>query len=233
LHSLGFQADAVSNGREAVNALKTKNYEVVLMDCNMPEMDGFEATREIRLLENGKNSVKIIAMTANALVGEEESCLKYGMDDYLSKPMLKEQLLKVLTKHLYPVEKKLDSGTNFVQHRLEDILDKQALENLREIEVRGEKNFVAETIKLYLSHAEKQIEEIKQAISSKNGNDLYLKAHGLKGSSGSIGLTGMYKLCEELETQSQTDNLYLSEQILNKLLPEFDKIKLVLAGFTQ
>jgi PAS domain S-box-containing protein len=233
LHSLGFQADSVANGREAVNALKTKDYEVILMDCHMPEMDGFAATREIRLLGNGKNTVKIVAMTANALVGEEECCLQYGMDDYLSKPMSKEQLLKVLAKHLSSVEKKLDSGTNFVQHRLEDILDKQALENLREIEARGEKDFVADTIKLYFSHAEKQITEIKQAVSSKNKQDLYLKAHSLKGSSGSIGLTTIYKLCEELEIDSQNENLHLSEQILNKLLTEFDKIKLAITGFTQ
>ncbi len=233
LRSLGFQADFVSNGREAVNALKRKDYEVILMDCHMPEMDGFAATREIRSLGNGKNSTKIVAMTANALIGEEECCLEYGMDDYLSKPMSKDELLKVLSKHLSSVEKKLDSGTNFVQHRLEDILDKQALENLRQIETRGEKNFVAETIKLYFIHAEKQIEEIKHAVSSKNCNDLYLKAHSLKGSSGSIGLTTVYKICEELETQCRADNLHLSEQILNKLLSEFDKIKPAFADFIQ
>jgi PAS domain S-box-containing protein len=234
LRSLGFQADAVSNGREAVNAVKIKDYEIILMDCHMPEMDGFAATREIRSLGNGKNTVKIVAMTANALVGEEECCLEYGMDDYLSKPMSKEQLLKVLAKHLHPIEKKLDSGTNIVQHRLEDILDKQALENLREIESRGEKNFVADTIKLYFSHAETQITEIKQAVLSKNKQDLYLKAHSLKGSSGSIGFNKIQKLCEELEIDSQNENLHLSEQILSKLLTEFDKIKLAInTGFTQ
>jgi CheY-like chemotaxis protein/HPt (histidine-containing phosphotransfer) domain-containing protein len=222
LHSLGFKADAVPNGREAVNALKINNYELILMDCHMPEMDGFAATREIRSLGNGKSSTKIVAMTANALVGEEECCLEFGMDDYLSKPMLKEDLAKILAKHL---QKKLDSNANIIQHRLEDILDKTALENLQQIENLGEKNFVAETINLYFSHAEKQIIELKQAVLSHSNNDLYLKAHSLKGSSGSIGLTAMSNLCGNLETQSENNDWNLSEQTLNRILIEFDTIK--------
>jgi PAS domain S-box-containing protein len=229
LRSLGFRSDAAANGIEAVNAVKTNNYELVLMDCNMPEMDGFEATREIRLLGNGKNSVKIVAMTANALVGEEECCLQYGMDDYLSKPMSKDDLSGILAKHLSPVEKKLDSQTNIVHHRLEDILDEQALANLRQIETGGEKDFVAETIKLYFSHAEKQIAEIRQAVLNRNDKDLYLKAHSLKGSSGSIGFRNMYLLCEQLEKSSQSNNQPLSEKKLREISAEFDRIKRVTA----
>lgn len=229
LRSLGFQADSAANGVEAVNALKTKDYELILMDCHMPEMDGFEATREIRSLENGKSSTKIVAMTANALVGEEECCLEYGMDDYLSKPILKDDLSKILAKHLPLVEKILDSETNIVQHRLEDILDNEALENLRQIEARGEKDFVAETIKLYFSHAEKQINEIKQAVSKGNHKDLYLKAHSLKGSSGSIGLRKISKLCEKLEKSSQSNNQELSKKNLDEMLTEFDKIRKAIA----
>jgi PAS domain S-box-containing protein len=229
LRSLGFEADAVANGRKAVNAVKAKDYEIILMDCHMPEMDGFEATREIRSLGNGKNTVKIVAMTANALIGEEEVCLEYGMDDYLSKPMLKHDLSKILAKHLPLVEKKLDSQTNIVQHRLEDVLDSEALENLRQIESRGEQNFIAETIKLYFSHAEKQINEIKQAVFNRNGEKLFLKAHSLKGSSGSIGLNKMFKLCENLEVQSQSDEWEKSEQTLSEMLTEFGKTKKAIA----
>jgi PAS domain S-box-containing protein len=225
LRSLGFEADAVMNGREAVNALNKKDYELILMDCHMPEMDGFEATREIRLLKNDKSSTKIVAMTANALVDQEECCIEFGMDDYLSKPMSKDHLIKILAKHLPLIEKKLDSQTNIVQHCLEDVLDKNALENLRQIEARGEKNFVAETINLYFTHAEKQISELKEAVFNQNSKDLYLKAHSLKGSSGSIGLSKVYKLCENLELKSHDNDWNASEEILSQILIEFDKIK--------
>jgi PAS domain S-box-containing protein len=229
LRSLGFQAHAVANGFEAVNALKALDYELILMDCHMPEMDGFEATREIRSLGNSKKLTKIIAMTANALVGEEECCLEYGMDDYLSKPMSKDDLSKILAKHLPQIEKKLDSETNIVQHRLEDILDKNALENLKQIETRGEKDFIAETISLYFSHAEKQIGEIKQAVFNQISKDLFAKAHSLKGSSGSIGLNKMSKLCENLEIQSQNDDWKSSEQTFKEILTEFERIKTAIA----
>jgi PAS domain S-box-containing protein len=229
LRSLGFQADAVANGVEAVNALLTTDYDLILMDCHMPEMDGFAATREIRSLGNSKRLTKIIAMTANALVGEEECCLEYGMDDYLSKPMSKDALSKILDKHLLSAEKKLDSETNIIQHRLDSLLDKDALENLRQIERRGEKNFVAETINLYFSHAEKQILEIKQIVLNQNSKDLFLKAHNLKGSSGSIGLNKMFKLCETLELQSQNDEWKKIEKTFGEILTEFGNIKKAIA----
>jgi PAS domain S-box-containing protein len=230
LRSLGYEADAVGNGLEAVNALKSKDYSLILMDCHMPEMDGFAATREIRALENDKKHTKIVAMTANALIGEEECCIEYGMDDYLSKPMLKDDLILILTKHLPQKIKKLDSETNIVQHRLEDVLDKTALENLRQIESRGEKDFITETIELYFTHAERQISEIKHAVFSQNSEDLYQKAHSLKGSSGSLGLKKMFELCENLEADSQNENWSNTKHALSETLVEFDRIKYVLAN---
>jgi PAS domain S-box-containing protein len=230
LHSLGYTADSAANGLEAVNALKSRDYSLILMDCHMPEMDGFAATREIRLLENDKRHTKIVAMTANALIGQEECCIKYGMDDYLSKPMLKDDLLKILLKHLPSKKKKLDSETNIVQHRLEHILEKNALENLKQIESSGVENFVSETISLYFNHAEQQISEIKKAVYNQNSNDLFLKAHSLKGSSGSLGLKKMSELCENLETNSQNKNWSQIKLQLNEVLVEFDRVKYLVAN---
>jgi CheY-like chemotaxis protein len=99
LKRLGYRADAVVNGREAVDAVERHDYAIVLMDCQMPEMDGFEATRLIRAQEAqiGRH-VPIVAMTANAMNGDREACLKAGMNDYLAKPIRAEELDAILKK---------------------------------------------------------------------------------------------------------------------------------------
>ena len=98
LQRAGLEIDLVSDGNEAVEAHREKPYDVILMDCQMPTMDGFEASRQIRRL--GGQQPAIIAVTANALLGEREKCLKAGMNDYLSKPFQAEQLVSVVRKWL-------------------------------------------------------------------------------------------------------------------------------------
>lgn len=100
LKGLGYSAQTVANGIEAVEAVSTGAFDLVLMDCQMPEMDGLEATRRIRSLSNENKDICIIALTANAMEEDRESCIKAGMNDFLSKPFSKTQLQEVLEKWL-------------------------------------------------------------------------------------------------------------------------------------
>jgi CheY-like chemotaxis protein len=109
LKGLGFTADAVANGHEVLSALKQVPYDIIFMDCQMPEMDGYEASRMIRQAEKGashswKAPVHIVAMTANAMTGDREKCLAAGMDDYLSKPVRKTELRSALMKWILPAK---------------------------------------------------------------------------------------------------------------------------------
>jgi len=98
LKRLGYRADVANNGLEVLEALKRQPYDVILMDVQMPEMDGIDATRHIRQDENPQERLSIIAVTANTMQGQKEICLEAGMDDYLTKPLRSEQLAEALAK---------------------------------------------------------------------------------------------------------------------------------------
>jgi two-component system sensor histidine kinase/response regulator len=185
LHMLAKQGHsvlAVVNGREVLDAIAQENFDLVLMDVQMPEMDGIEATRAIRTQEEGTDRhVRIVAMTAHAMKGDRERCLDSGMDDYLSKPVQKAELIRVLDVAKAIKRDAVTSGT--APGRDEPVFDSAlALER-----VDGEREFLGEIVRLFLADAPGRLAEIEQALAHHDAKKLANAAHALKGATGCLG----------------------------------------------
>jgi signal transduction histidine kinase/DNA-binding response OmpR family regulator/HPt (histidine-containing phosphotransfer) domain-containing protein len=217
LQKLGYQADAVANGIEAVEALNRLPYDLVLMDCQMPEMDGFDATRTIRGAEQDGRHTPIIALTANALEGDRERCLAAGMDDYLSKPVIEAELSAVLLRWISddPVVIEETSGG--------EVLDAQTLERLRELG-GGTNEVIVEVAQLYLRDAPSRIAAIDDAIAANDAAALASAAHSFKSSSGNVGALRMHALNGALELLGNAGTLEGADVLARDLTAEYERV---------
>ncbi|MBC7900340.1 MAG: PAS domain S-box protein, partial [Saprospiraceae bacterium] len=189
LGNLGYQAVAVRTGREVLKAVEGGSFDIIFMDCQMPEMDGFETTAAIRGLAGNDRHTTIIAMTANALEGDREKCLAAGMDDYLSKPVKADALRAMLEKWIKPV---VTNGGN-------GAIDHTVIGSLREMQQPGKPDFVTEVIDLFLGDAASQLDQLRIALNAGDGAERSRLAHLIKGSSANVGADRLAKLLAELE----------------------------------
>ena len=166
LEKMGLRADAVANGLETLDALRSIPYDLVLMDCQMPEMDGYEATRLIRASKSlHQHAIPIIAMTANAIKGDRERCIEAGMNDYVAKPVAQAELFAVLKKWLQqPSQVSAKPISQAAGSPAEITLDKAVFEELRVLDDAGDGTLVKELINLYLNTAPLSISKMNQAL---------------------------------------------------------------------
>lgn len=192
LERLGYRADLAGNGLEALEALKRQSYDVVLMDVQMPEMDGLEASRRIcREWPEGARP-RIIAMTANAMQGDREMCLAAGMDDYISKPVRLEELSRALGQCQPPNGL---SGPARPESAPVASIDAAVLGEFREM--MGED--AGELIDLFLADAPALVSDLKQALAQDDPEALRRAAHTLKSSSATFGALVLSEMCREVE----------------------------------
>jgi len=216
LSQLAFTIDIAENGQEAILAIEKNQYDIVLMDCQMPVMDGFEATRKIReqeKLENKASHLPIIALTANAIQGDEEACLSAGMDDYLSKPFTKAQLIEALNRWLT-----LPTSTKNPQDDKDNYqLDQKMLENLRALEKDGHSGILSRVINIYLEKSPDLIKDLSTAYTDHDITLLRRSAHSLKSSSANLGATQLSALCQEIENLARNNITDGVEPLLEKV----------------
>jgi len=208
LKKLGYTADTVRDGEEAVDAVTRYPYDLVFMDCQMPEMDGYTATSEIRRLEAAKHTA-IIAMTANVMEGEREKCLAAGMDDYLAKPIVLEKLADTLAQWDSPI-------------------DPSTLTHLREEAGDDDINFIREVIGQYLQDTPSHIRDLRKAVESQDVNAVKKEAHLLKGSSANFRAKRLQEICVQIETSAKPEALVDIEKLVGELEQEFEQVRLAL-----
>jgi CheY-like chemotaxis protein/HPt (histidine-containing phosphotransfer) domain-containing protein len=191
LRKLGYEADVVANGLEVLDAMEIKRYDIILMDCHMPELDGYEVTREIRQREKNGRHVWIIAMTANVMVGDREKCLDAGMDDYVSKPLRRPELRTALER--FTVDHNATPAP---------VAPDEMLANFDDDGVE-----LAELIELFAASAPKSIAQMHAAVEKNDAAALSFAAHTLKGSCGNLGKFPLYEICVQLEQIGRSGNL--------------------------
>jgi CheY-like chemotaxis protein len=222
LEKRGYRADVAANGHEAVQALLRAPYDLVLMDCHMPEMDGYEATRAIRRHERAGETASprthIVAMTANALPGDEERCLQAGMDDYLSKPIDTARLDALLergARHSTPPAE-------------DDVLDRAVLDALRALHEEGEPDLLTELIDLFLTDTPPHLAALRTALHGGDAVVAAREAHRLKGSSREMGLKQLAPLCAALEERARSSTLEGADALMRMLDAEFARARVAL-----
>jgi CheY-like chemotaxis protein/HPt (histidine-containing phosphotransfer) domain-containing protein len=223
LKRLGCQADIVGNGLELLTALRRQSYDVVLMDVQMPVMDGLVATQKIHQEWAAETHPHIIAMTGRVLPDEQAECLAAGMDDHLAKPIRLAALAHVLER-CHP---KVDPSTAMIQVQADlspAPLESEMLDELRAV-ADEEAGFLASLIDIYLEKAPKKLQAIKTAIIQREAKDLNSAAHSLKGMSAFLGANQLSQLCQELETISKTSETIATLESVDYLEIEYERVK--------
>jgi len=228
LEKLGYAVDVVANGQKALEALAAIPYSVVLMDCQMPEMDGYEATAAIRRREEGSTKrTIIIAMTAHALQGEREKCLAAGMDDYLSKPVkdveLSEILERWMTMSTKQTTKEISSDRTVAS--IGGVIDMSVLNGFRELQEEGAPDIVAELIEIFVRDTKLRLAALRKAVAEENLDSIRKETHSLKGSSGNLGMRRMASLCEELEGANRGKALHEAGRLVERMEEEFTHLR--------
>ena len=233
LERLGYRADVANNGLEALEALQRKTYDAVLMDVQMPEMDGLETARYINQHWPIQRRPRIIAMTANAMQGDREKCLEAGMDDYISKPIQFTELIQALSQCQsldgFPAQIGVSSTL--------EAIDRKLLQSLFPIDNQDDLDFLNDVIDSYLADTPKQLQALQEAASHADAIALQRTAHTLKSTSSNFGATTLSELCKALESKAgattQGNNASASlemQEMVSQIEAEYERVKEALSN---
>ncbi len=238
LENLGCSVTVAQTGREVVEQAQKTRYDIILMDCQMPEMDGFEATRLLRAWEqasadnDGCRSIPIIALTAHATPGDREHCLTAGMSDYLSKPFTMERLQEILTAWLpanttAPLPARTDAQqaarplTSDNGKEASPDVDRKTWDSITALQRPGKPDMLAKVLTLYLTDSRQLVDQVRQGVAAGEAQRVNEAAHSLKSRSAVLGAVLLSDLCQKIETISRRGSVMDAEPLLNPLETAF------------
>jgi PAS domain S-box-containing protein len=251
LESLGYQVDTVTDGPTVLEASARDRYDLIFMDCQMPDMDGYETTRAIRQREKeqGDGHIPIVALTAHAMEGDREICLAAGMDDYLSKPFTKENLQHILRKWLPPKPPEPESdpvasvsstcpampsaagedqakGDEKASPPPQDFpLDPKTLNDIKSLESPGKSGLLARVIQAYFQETPTIMDTLHDALDHGDASIAAKAAHTLKSSSANVGALHLAEFFKQVETHARADSLEEAQQVFQQIGEEFGRVQ--------
>jgi PAS domain S-box-containing protein len=234
LEGLGCKVSRAGNGHEALQTLAHGELDLVLMDCQMPEMDGYTATRQLRLLEQaeGTRRIPVIALTANALEDDRERCLDAGMDDYLTKPFRRDTLAAVLARWL-PGKRALSHTPGGVPSRIDlqdsDMpIDRKALETIRALANDTAPDLLDQVVRLYFDSAPDLVAKLRAGLAENDKDAVRGAAHSLKSSSANLGAIRLADLCKRLELAMRSGDLGPDLPDIEEVEAEYELVRAAL-----
>jgi len=231
----GYDVTLAVNGREAVDTYAQGAFDLVLMDCHMPEMDGFEATKQIRERERSSSGkrVPIIALTANAMAQDREECLAAGMDDHLSKPFSRVTLQAMLDRWMPPAASTQAEALQPAAGaavEVAEVLDRQALDQLGKLITNGKPELLVRVINLYLAESPKLIEKLKQAAQANDAPEIARSAHSLRSSSANVGAEVLSRYCGDIEASARRADTEEARKIFGIIEAEHGRVQAALTA---
>ena len=223
IEKVGYTAAVALNGIEAIEAVRSTNYDIVLMDILMPEMDGLEATKLIKEEFSARQSPRIIAMTANTVQSDEQMCLDAGMDDYITKPIRIEVLSRKLKSWSIRIEKEKETTfSELKEHSYDGIyVDEKKIAFLNDLNSKNDLDFFVDLLNIYLRDLPIILEEITTAINNRDFQKLRFYTHKLKGSILTLGIEGISGFCEDLEKAAEDKKIFDNTVSRNTELNEY------------
>ncbi len=225
LEKLGVAAESAIAGKEAVLKCRENRFDVVLMDCQMPGMDGYEATRRIK--SEVDNPPRIIAFTASSYDGDTQKFASAGMDGILNKPFTENNLISVLNASYKQSEttKFLDLNGEFGEYSVSQFMETDTLKRLVGLESEDPRGFLLEILTVFAVHAENKLKELKGAFEQEDAELIKRVSHNLRGSSANVGITGLSSMFQNIEEKAEEKDWDKVEELLHKTISDFRRIK--------
>ena len=208
LQLLGYHPEIIATGTAAIEAVRRQQYDLILLDCQMPEMDGYDVAAAIRRMETSARRTPIVAMTAHTADEERDKCIAAGMDDFLTKPVSMQRLAEVLTR--------------WIGRRDAKVLDTGKLAGLHLL-ARANPTFMRDITGLFREDTLVRLHELRDAFANKNAESLARAAHALKSSSGNVGAARMYSMAAMLEANAKKGDIDGADQMIALLSEELDR----------